>query len=66
MLYYEIFNSIEFAMKIIGEAIADARDEYYNFKRKATQAELKDYADCMKTLDNNLSKWKEELIENAK
>ncbi|CDW84888.1 UNKNOWN [Stylonychia lemnae] len=66
MYYYEVLNSVEFAMKIIGETIADAKDEYFNFKRKANDAELRAYNDSMKTLDHNLQKWKEELLENAK
>lgn len=65
MYYYEVLNSVEFAMKIIGEVIADAREEYFNFKRKASEQDIKAYSDCMRTLDNNLQKWKEELIDNT-
>eukprot|EP00347_Sterkiella_histriomuscorum_P008065 403346508 len=63
--YYEVLNSIEFAMKIVAEAISDSRDEYFNFKRNASESDLKQYNDCMRTLDNNLQRWKEELIDNA-
>jgi hypothetical protein len=43
--YYEVLNAIEFAMRILGEAMFEAKEEYLGFKRKATEMELKEYND---------------------
>ncbi len=54
MYYYETLNSVEFAMRILGETIAEAREEFYNFKRKASEIEIREYTEAMRTIDNNL------------
>ena len=41
--YHDVLCSVEFAMKIIGETVSDAREDFYGFKRSATDQELKDY-----------------------
>ena len=40
MYYYEILNSVEFAMRIIGESLFEAKEEYQGFKRKCSDEEL--------------------------
>lgn len=55
MYYYEVLNSVEFAMKTVAEAIAEAKDEFYNYKRKCEkEKQIKEYHDCLRTLDANL------------
>ncbi len=36
MYYYEVLHSVEFAMRILGEAMFEAKEEYQGWKRKAT------------------------------
>lgn len=54
MFYHETLNSVEFAMRVLGETIAEAREEFYNFKRKASEVEIREYTEAMRTIDNNL------------
>jgi len=32
MYYYEVLDSVEFAMRIIGEALTEAKEDFYAFK----------------------------------
>jgi hypothetical protein len=63
MYYYEVLNSIEFAMRLLGEAMFEAKEEYVGFKRKADDEEIKDYHETHKTIELNLQKLKNELLE---
>ena len=58
MYYYEILNSVEFAMRILGESLFEAKEEYQGFKRKCSDEELKDYHETYKTLESNISRFK--------
>jgi hypothetical protein len=40
MYYYEILNSVEFSMRILGESLFEAKEEYQGFKRKCSEEEL--------------------------
>jgi hypothetical protein len=52
--YYEVLNSIEFAMRLLGEALFEAKEEYAGYKRKASEEEIKDYHETHKTIEINL------------
>ena len=43
MFCYEILNSLEFAMKTLGEAIIEAKEDYVSWKKKANDMEMKEY-----------------------
>lgn len=34
--YYEVMSSVEFAMRILGEAMLEAKEEFLGFKKRAT------------------------------
>ena len=66
MYYYEILNAPEFAMRILGEALFEAKEEFAGFKRKASEQELKEFLDTQKTVEHNIEVFKKELAEIAK
>ena len=37
MYYYEILNSVEFAMRLLGEALFEAKEEYVGFKKRCSE-----------------------------
>ena len=55
---------MEFAMRILGEALYEAKEEYAGYKRKATEQEIKDYHETHKTLELNIQKFKSLLLKN--
>lgn len=50
-------------MRLLGEAMFEAKEEYVGFKRKADDEEIKDYHETHKTIELNLQKLKNELLE---
>ena len=36
MYYYEVLSSIEFDMRLLGEAVFEAKEEFQGWKRKAS------------------------------
>ena len=41
-------------MKILGEAMIEAKEDANNFKRRSNDYEIKEYQETMKVLDINL------------
>ena len=54
IFYYEVLNSIEFAMRLLGEAMFEAKEEYAGYKRQASEEDIKDYHETHKTIEINL------------
>ncbi|TNV76963.1 hypothetical protein FGO68_gene7418 [Halteria grandinella] len=64
--YYEVLNSLEFAMRILGEAVFEAKEEYQGWKRQASDDQIKDYLETLKVLEANIKKFKEMILEAQK
>jgi hypothetical protein len=58
MYYYEILKSVEFAIRILGESLFEAKEEYHGYKKKCTEEDLKDYHQTYKTIESNIEKYK--------
>ncbi len=51
-------------MRLCGEAIFEAKEEYNGFKRKATDEEVRDFHVTFKVLSENIEKFKKDVISD--
>lgn len=64
MYYYDILKSTEFAMRICGEAVFEAKEEYQGYKRKAgSVCEVQEFHTAYKALEENIERFKEEMVQ---
>lgn len=54
MFYFEVLNSVEFAMRILAEGAQEGKEEWAGYKRTASPEFERDYIDAMKTIEHNL------------
>ena len=62
MFYFEVLNSVEFAMRILAEGAQEGKEEWAGYKRTATPEFEREYNDTMKTIEHNIEQLKQELI----
>lgn len=65
--YYEVMNSIEFALKFTASALIQAKDSMPAFARNTnvSEADLQQSTQVLRALERNLQVWKNELEERA-